>query len=289
MIGGWTYVDSSPARHYFVGDIAICNSWIIDDLDPAELEQEQQEGVKYCKLCLRKVARARELGIEPEPPLTDDQRAYLRFNWPNMTAVEMAEKLGIQDELVVKAFCSRELPPKGVNTGGFQKGLVPWNQGMKGYRAPGSEKGWFKKGHLPANTLYDGAITVREDNRGVPQQMIRTGLGEWEYLSRYLWVQAHGPIPEGYVVAFKDKDTLNCVLENLELITKAENLGRNSGRKELTDQYVARKFSQVGRGRIDTDLQNMVLALPMVLQAKREHLQTRRVLQQLDSATDENS
>ncbi len=86
----------------------------------------------------------------------------------------------------------------------------------------------FKKGNLPANTLYDGAITTRNDKRGIPQKYIRISLSKWQYLSNYNWEKANGPKPKGFNIVFKDKNTLNCEIENLEMISNAELMQRNT-------------------------------------------------------------
>lgn len=44
---------------------------------------------------------------------------------------------------------------------------------------------------------------------------------------RWLWEQAYGPIPKGHNVQFKDGNTLNCVLENLYLISRAKQVRKN--------------------------------------------------------------
>lgn len=278
---GWTWVTTSPAWHYFIGEDTICGKWYVDDLAAEELEQQKRPDKKYCKLCQRKIDKAALLKVPIDGALTEKQREYLAANWATKTASQMAAELGIHNPDIVASFCNLRLPAKATNAGAFKKGLVPHNKGLTGYCAPGSEKGWFKKGHESANSLYDGAITTRPDNRGVPQLMIRISKGKWEYLSRHLWQQAHGPIPEGHMIAFRDKNTQNCTLENLELITMAENLTRNNGRRELTDKYVAYRFAQYSRGKVDIRLRAMVLNIPQVLEAKRQHIILNRTLQQL--------
>lgn len=47
------------------------------------------------------------------------------------------------------------------------------------------------------------------------KQVVTTG-------ARWLWETSHGAVPDGYVVTFIDRDTSNCALENLELITRGE-------------------------------------------------------------------
>lgn len=40
--------------------------------------------------------------------------------------------------------------------------------------------------------------------------------------AKWLWEQEYGPVPKGYVVTYKDRNPENCVLENLELVTRGE-------------------------------------------------------------------
>lgn len=47
---------------------------------------------------------------------------------------------------------------------------------------------------------------------------------KWVSYHRHLWEQAHGPIPAGLILAFKNGNTMDCRLDNLELLTRAENL-----------------------------------------------------------------
>jgi len=121
------------------------------------------------------------------------------------------------------------------NTSGqWTKGHQPINKGMRWdefMSKEGQQRSFqttFKAGHLPHNTKTDGQVTIRIDKRGVKNQFIRLSLAKWIPLSHYNWIQANGPIPKGHIVVFKDKNTLNAKLENLELITKAENCRRNS-------------------------------------------------------------
>lgn len=45
----------------------------------------------------------------------------------------------------------------------------------------------------------------------------------WEFLHRAIWEEHNGPIPDGMYVIFKDNNKLNCDIDNLMLISKAEN------------------------------------------------------------------
>jgi hypothetical protein len=48
------------------------------------------------------------------------------------------------------------------------------------------------------------------------------------YLHRYVWEKFNGPIPEGYVIHHKDRDTTNNALENLECITTEQHHSEHS-------------------------------------------------------------
>lgn len=111
-------------------------------------------------------------------------------------------------------------------TGRFEKGHIPPNKGRKGYCAPGAEKGHFKSGHTPHNKTPIGTILVKSD--GYLWQKVGEGCRDWRQLSHILWEQANGPIPDGYRLIYKDGDKLNCHLDNLALVTLAENVVMNT-------------------------------------------------------------
>jgi len=109
----------------------------------------------------------------------------------------------------------------------FKKGMTPWNKGLKGVNIGGRET-QFKKGQKPHNTKYDGAISIRNDSSGTGYKHIRVSEGRWELLQRQVWEQHNGPIPEGMIIAFKNGDSMNCEIDNLTMITREENMIRNS-------------------------------------------------------------
>ena len=93
-----------------------------------------------------------------------------------------------------------------------------------------SSKSRFKKGHVPHNicVLGNGTIRIRKESDGRKYKYIRVKVGEWKLYHRHIWEKAHGPIPEDSMIVFKDGNGLNCKIENLQLITKIENMYRNS-------------------------------------------------------------
>lgn len=127
---------------------------------------------------------------------------------------------------------------KGENRGSktvFKKGHKPHNKGVameKWMSEDGIKKsaqGRFTKGHLSHNAKYDGAITPRyhvKDKR--TYLYIRLGNSNWELLHRKVWMDANGPIPDGYLIAFKDGNSTNCELDNLYLMSRKDNMLKNS-------------------------------------------------------------
>jgi hypothetical protein len=125
----------------------------------------------------------------------------------------------------------------GIVTGNntkFKKGIVPFNKGkkvetwMRPELIEKMKRTSFKKGDLPHNTLHDGAISIRTDKTGKKYKYIRLKQAKWELYHRFLWMEAYGKIPQGSLIVFKDGNEMNCVLENLELITMKVNMERNT-------------------------------------------------------------
>lgn len=117
----------------------------------------------------------------------------------------------------------------------YAVGHVPHNKGKRltdFMSAQGIERtklSRFKKGQAPHNTKHDGAISWRKDNtKAGGYYYIRISKGKWELLHRHLWEQVRGQIPKGMNVQFIDGNSRNCTIENLELVSKGENMQRNT-------------------------------------------------------------
>ena len=151
----------------------------------------------------------------------------------------------------------------GPRRGVFKPGHATFNKGKKMPAAVREKVAptMFKKGAIPPNTRPKGDdISIRIDNLGRKIMHIRLGIGKWEYLSRHTWRSYYKEIPEGYVVTHKDGDTMNCRIENLELISRAENARRNYRRDKfmawhhnLTDEYVHGYYRRYKKVEIDLE------------------------------------
>jgi hypothetical protein len=112
----------------------------------------------------------------------------------------------------------------------FKPGHIPVNKGKKMaaeiYNAVAPTM--FKKGNKPYNTQPIGTIHNRADTQGRLYQYIKIKDSHWELLQRYVWTQANGEIPKGYVINFIDGNYMNCELSNLRLKTRGEMAVMNS-------------------------------------------------------------
>lgn len=186
-----------------------------------------------------------------KPWIPAEDRA-LRTLYPHMRTEDVARILGrpltsIYNHAaqlgVEKSEAFRSSPLSGRNVKGnalhgartrFQKGIVPANKGL---RRPGWAPGrmaetQFKKGDFPVNRDPDfyvlGALRINTDGYIDMRVSFEKGACGWRALHRILWEDAYGPIPKGHIVVFKNRDKLDVELENLELITRADNCRRNS-------------------------------------------------------------
>jgi len=163
----------------------------------------------------------------------------------------------------------------------FRKGQVPPNKGL---RRPGYCRGrmgetQFKKGGRPLNHLPIGTIQANADGylrmkvRDDPQSIAGVGANStnWMFVHRMVWEQAHGPIPEGHRIWWKDRDHNNCALENLELLSDVEHMRRTTLHnlpRPIVDAYYAigrlnRKIRSIENGK----KQNVGPARPSVRDA----------------------
>lgn len=216
--------------------------------------------------------------------LTEDQKKFIRDNYQKMIYKELAAAVG-KTESSIANFLHKEklklLPQeyqKRHQASLFKKGQVSWNKGLSLPNIPNS--GQFKKGTVPGNTLYDGAIVFRKRKNRVNQDyyFIRVAKNKWIHYHVYLWEQTYGPIPKGCIIRFKDGDHKNVTLKNLEMITRKENLVLNSPEvrpdRIIYDRYVAARIGIKGKENQDWYIKNH----PEIIEAKRQQLKLGRVL-----------
>lgn len=117
----------------------------------------------------------------------------------------------------------------------FPKGHVPANKGLRrqGWAPGRMRETQFRKGerHGRAAQVYQpiGSERISKDcylqrkvNDDLPRQ------ARWRSVHVLVWEAAHGPLPAGHAVSFRNGDRRDVRLENLELISRRELMRRNT-------------------------------------------------------------
>lgn len=176
---------------------------------------------------------ARLVLLYPDTPMPELVAAFGRPYW---SVYNKAYALGLrrsEQYLASEHACRlrRENNP-GVGSR-FQKGQTSWNKGVS-YAAGGrSAETRFKTGTLngKAALLLQPIGTERVTKDGIRQRKIRDDgptQRRWKSVHMILWEETNGAVPPGHIVVFCDKNTKNIEIGNLELITRAENMRRNT-------------------------------------------------------------
>ena len=116
----------------------------------------------------------------------------------------------------IKGLCTRKKWNTG-RTGCFERGNIPPNKGTKGLT--GANKTSFKKGRPTWNARPIGFERICSKDGYVLVKTAEPSVFKSKH--RIIWEKEKGPIPEGYVVAFKNMDRTDCRIENLMLMSKA--------------------------------------------------------------------
>lgn len=188
---------------------------------------------------------------------TADEDAQMRALYPEQTTAAVAQALGRTvasvyqraDKLGLAKSAAFLASPAAGRTNGrqgmgtrFVKGQTPANKGLRrpgwgpgrmrqtmfqpGVRQGAAAANWKPVGTIALDTEGYQRIKVREALPGEAHGFGNTAV--WPLLNRHLWAEAHGPIPPGHSVVFKDGNRANCVLDNLELVSRRDLMRRNS-------------------------------------------------------------
>jgi HNH endonuclease len=181
---------------------------------------------------------------------TEAEDAILRDRFAELSAAELAALIGVgikiiywrahvlglrkSPEWVAERARQRSLQPgHGWRENQFKKGATPWNKGMHyttGGRSgetrfrPGVRTGRALELWKPVGTLRisaDGYLQ-RKVNDDHPMQK------RWRAEHVLVWEAAHGPLLPGLAIVFRDGNKLNVALDNLECISRADLMRRNS-------------------------------------------------------------
>jgi hypothetical protein len=119
--------------------------------------------------------------------------------------------------------------------GWFKPGQMPANKGVKrpGWSVGRMRETQFKAGQMNgrAAQIWKPLWSDRLSKDGYLEIKVRERkgrYGNWVPAHILIWEDKHGPIPHGHKLVFRDGDKAHIVLGNLELISNAEMMRRNT-------------------------------------------------------------
>jgi biotin operon repressor len=235
------------------------------------------------------IRRFRSEAMSGKTKLTPKQDRYLKKKYLILSPQRLADKFGVSETCVKKRMeqltlvIPVEIIDKRVRESRIQPGNIPRNKGKKTpehvyFRCKAT---MFKKGQIPHNARKskNGDISIRY-TKGRPYVHLRLAKGDWLPLHVYVWELINRKAPFGYVIWFKDGETLNCCLDNLTLMSRAENMKNNSSSVHLKDGFIAQSLSRLkgGMGLFDRELYDELMNNKPLLELKRKQLQLKRAI-----------
>ncbi len=175
-----------------------------------------------------------KVGHKNNRKFKDEHIEFLKENVKGITLKELRNRFNTRFNMNVSESSISSLKAKynlksGIVGGQFEKGQVSWNKGkkMSSYQYQRCKATMFKKGSIPPNHKSIGS--EREDKDGYILIKIQDGHKNknWTRKHRYLYEQAYGKIPKGYKVIFADGNNRNFDLDNLIMVSNAEELIMN--------------------------------------------------------------
>ena len=197
--------------------------------------------------------------IAPRRAWTAVELELLRRNYPDSrtddlaaaldrtltTVYQKAIKMGLRKSeayLATDNACriQRGRQSEAMKASQFKPGQASWNKGLRGVVGvqEACRATQFKKGR-PANEARNylpiGSLRISKDGyleRKVTDDPSVYPARRWVAVHRLVWLDAHGPVPDGHVVIFKPgmRTTVEAevIVDRLDLVTRQELMRRNS-------------------------------------------------------------
>jgi HNH endonuclease len=181
---------------------------------------------------------------------TEDEDEILRGRFAELSAAELAALLGVGVKIVYwrasvlglrktrewvaeRARQRSKQPGHGGAANYFCKGLVPWNKGLRYIAGGRSGETQFRPGVRTGRAveLWHPVGTLRISADGYLQRKVNDDHPihkRWRAEHILIWEAAHGPLEKSLAVCFRDGNKQNLDLDNLECISRAELMRRNS-------------------------------------------------------------
>ena len=172
-------------------------------------------------------------------PWTQAELDALRRLYPDLPNDSIAKAMGRSDRSIKNQAYNLGLKKSPAYhakyTSRFQPGHQTWNTGLKGWQAGGrSAETQYKPGREPSearNYKPIGSIRVSKDGymerKFTDDQSLPPAM-RWKHLHLELWEQHHGKPPAGHAVCFINGDKTDLRIDNLECISRAELMARNT-------------------------------------------------------------
>lgn len=145
------------------------------------------------------------------------------------TVYQRAQLMGLTKtpEFYASPASGRTCGRQGIGTR-FVKGQASWNAGTHWNAGGRSVETQFRKGQMPHNWKPVGSTRINSEGyRDIKIDNKAKGARAWAAIHRLNWIAAHGPIPKGYMLRFRDGNCLNAMAENLQLVTRRDHIRLN--------------------------------------------------------------
>lgn len=175
-------------------------------------------------------------------PWTEAEYELVRDLYPNWPNADIAEILGCEaydvKNLATRLGLKKSPEYMASGPGQFRPGQETWNKGKRFDPGGRCAETRFKKGR-PAQKAHNykpiGSLRITADGaleRKVTDDPSIVPARRWTPVARLVWEAAHGPIPQGHAVVFREgqhtTDPDAITTDRLELVTRAELMRRNS-------------------------------------------------------------
>ena len=167
---------------------------------------------------------------------TDEMKDFIQKHYKGVLRSDLCQMLNIEfgTDIPVKTvrnYCNNHNLRNGVNTQ-FGGGIITHYHWAKGTCSDALKKTQFKKGHVPHNTLPVGSTYTDRDG------YVYIKIAEpdvWKQKHYLIWEKINGKVPESSCVVFLDGNKQNYDINNLMLVTRAENCILNKKRMRTGD------------------------------------------------------
>lgn len=146
---------------------------------------------------------------------------YIRNNYKGVSTPQLLKQLQERFDVNYSLSALKAKRREMGCSSGIDTRFKPGNPSpsQKGVWYSGCEKGWFKKGSTPHNHMPVGSEVVSTDG------YVKVKVAEpkvWKFKHIMVWTEVNGPVPPHHAIIFRDRDRLNCDIDNLMLVHKRE-------------------------------------------------------------------